>query len=140
MYDAMQDFNALFDAGPVDEFSPLTRDAITTLLLDRAPRDTCLEYAESRRAVRWPFPGTVQMWTTAADGSEELHFATSLNLSLDGVGLKSDDPMNPGDRLTIAIHEPEISFQGCAVVVHCTACQDGYYVGLRFDFEEEHAD
>ncbi|MGB0717427.1 MAG: PilZ domain-containing protein [Phycisphaerae bacterium] len=137
MYDAIQEFSALFANGDQDECFPLTREAITTLLLDRAPGNLCQDHVESRRALRWPFPGTVQIWKQGQNGEEELFFATSLNLSLDGVGLKSEDAFAPGEELIVAIHEPELSFQGEAMVRHCTPCQDGFYLGLEFKFDDD---
>jgi len=86
---------------------------------------------------RWPFPGTVELWIPQADGTELYTLATSMNLSLQGIGIRCEEPLAPGLELGIAVHEPEVSFHGHAIVRHCTEIQDDYLVGLQFIFEDE---
>lgn len=118
----------------VSEISPLTQAAVAQLLNSRMAKhgedvDVC-----RRRAVRWSFPGTVELWVPGPDG-EEYELATSVNLSTTGVGLRLDHAIPPGTRLGIAIHEPEVSFHGRAVVRHCTEVEDGHHLaGLEFLF------
>ena len=85
---------------------------------------------------RWPFPGTVELWIPEGDGTERYELATSLNLSLVGVGIRCDESLESGVELAIAIHEPEVSFHGRAVVRHCTEMESDFLVGLEFLFSD----
>lgn len=90
---------------------------------------------ETRRGIkRWPFPGTVELWIPEADGTERYALATSLNLSLQGVGIRTDEPLPVGTKMAIALHEPEVSFHGHAVVRHCTPIEDDYLMGMQFEY------
>ena len=114
----------------------LTEDAIKRVLAGRA-----IDAAEStesgrRRATRWPFPGTVELWVPDEHGIEQHMLATSLNLSMQGVGVRTEDPLPVNLDVAIAIHEPEVSFHGRAIVRHCTEIdpETGFYVGMQFKF------
>ncbi len=117
------------------EICRLDKDALASLLSERQaaipdPARPC-----RRRVTRWPFPGTVELWIPEGGGCERYELATSLNLSLEGVGVRSDGPLRTGLELAIAIHEPEVSFHGHAVVRHCTEIEDEYLIGLEFLFD-----
>lgn len=118
----------------VSEICPLTQAAVAKLLNSRvAHRDDEVD-ACRRRAVRWSFPGTVELWIPGP-GGEEYELATSINLSTTGVGLRLDHYVAPGTEVGIAMHEPEVSFHGRAVVRHCSEVDDGYFLaGLQFLF------
>ncbi len=90
---------------------------------------------ERRRAPRWPFPGTVELWIPQEDGSEEYRLASCENISEGGAGMRCDDAYDSGTELAIAVHQPELSLHGRARVCHCTPLQNEYYVGLEFIFE-----
>lgn len=118
------------------EIYPLNRSTVTELLIGNevhAPDD---EGARRRSLRRWPFPGTVQLWVPDENGIEELQLATCVNLSLDGAGLIHDEILPEGLDLTIAIHQPEASFQGRATIRHCTWTSKGYFIGLQFLFDD----
>lgn len=116
------------------EICPLTQPAIAELLNSRQERG--LHDCDCRRrAPRWSFPGTVELWIPRPQG-DEYTLATSINLSTTGIGIRSDEPLRPGLQVGIAVHEPEVSFHGRAVVRHCTQCPPGYYLaGLEFLFD-----
>ena len=59
-----------------------------------------------------------------------------MNLSLHGLGMMSDIELPVGLAFTLAVHQPEASFQGRAVVRHCTEVEGHYYIGLQFIFDE----
>jgi hypothetical protein len=121
----------------ITEICALSREAIETLLAGRrsiAPDDHTIG---RRRATRWPFPGTVELWIPESGGGERYALATSLDLSIDGVGIRADEPLTPGMELAVAIHEPEVSFHGRATVAHCTTIEDEFLMGLRFLFDAE---
>jgi hypothetical protein len=40
-------------------------------------------------------------------------------------------------KIALAIHQPELSCYGHAVIRHCTQTPAGYLVGMEFIFEEE---
>lgn len=89
-----------------------------------------------RRAPRWPFPGAVEIWVPAADGGEEHRFGTCENISMGGAGVRCDDAYERGTELQVAVHQPELSLHGRAVVRHCTRLRSDYYVGLEFIFDD----
>ena len=117
------------------EVTTLTKRSMSTLMAERRKRSRGVVRKCQRKTPRWPFPGTVQLWTH--DGERErLIFATSLNLSSQGIGLRCEEPLECGDEMIIAVHEPEISFQGRAVVRHCRETDDGWYhIGLQFIYD-----
>lgn len=119
------------------EICLLTRTAITRLLCssDGEPdetRESC-----QRDQPRWPFPGTVQFWCPDEQGQEQHNLATCVNLSMGGLGMRCDKALEVGLRLAIAVHQPEASLHGHGIIRHCTALEDGYFVGVEFDFADE---
>jgi hypothetical protein len=110
---------------------PLTRAAIRALLRAREP-SAPLAGPEQRRIPRWPFPGTVEVWSRNADGMEFHHLATCNDLSEGGAGIMCDCWLPVGDTLDIAIHQPEASYHGRALIRHCTRQVHGYAVGVEF--------
>lgn len=119
------------------EICPLTKRTIAKLIAVRHARAGGANVNGRRKAPRWPFPGTVELWIADEGGQEQLTLATSINLSLNGVGICIGEPLDLGLELPIAMHEPEASFHGRALVRHCTALDEGYYVGLKFLFDKE---
>ena len=117
------------------EVCSLTEASITKLLTGRHERPSDAALGGRRKVLRWPFPGTVQLWISDENGVEEHTLATSVNLSEQGVGILVDDELPIGLELTIALHEPEASLQGRAVVRHCTHADERYFVGLQFVFD-----
>ena len=118
------------------EICPLTEEAIEKLLSARMLGTSEPTGNGRRRAQRWPFPGTVELWIPGENGVEQYALATSLNLSAHGIGIKSDDALPVDLELAIAIHEPEMSFHGRAIVRHCSEIEGGHYVGLQFKFDK----
>ena len=118
------------------EISPLTEEAIARGLIGRESPVAEPKTNGRRRAPRWPFPGTVQLWIPHEDGADRHHLATCMNLSLHGLGMISDIELPIGLTFTLAIHQPEASFQGRAVVRHCTEVEGRYYIGVQFIFDE----
>lgn len=118
-----------------DEIFPLSREAIRTLLENRRAADAEPGDLRRRRLPRWPFPGAVEMWVPTPEGREEHILGTLHDLSEGGVGLRSDVMLEPGQTLAVAIHQPEASFHGKAIVRHATKRASGYYIGMEFQFE-----
>lgn len=117
----------------VKEFVALTPETINTLLDSRRRPDTeATRGHESRRATRWPFPGQVQIWLENAAGEEMQIFGTCHNLNEHGIGLSCDQPLPIGAQLPVAIHQPEATYHGDAVVRHCTLGPEGYFIGMEF--------
>jgi hypothetical protein len=123
------------DKSDVSEICPLSRKAVARLLAERAARSGASSVNGRRIAPRWPFPGTVELWIPDENGVEQHTLATSLNLSEHGIGINMDDRLPVDLELAIAIHEPEVSFHGRAVVRHCTDIECGYYIGMQFKFD-----
>ena len=118
------------------EICRLTHEAVEKLLAQRAAREPQDRRRNKRRMARWPFPGTVELWVPDQAGRQWHTLATSINLSELGIGLRCDQALEPGTELDIAIHEPELSFHGRAVVRHCSRVSPhAYQVGLQFLFD-----
>jgi len=117
------------------EIYPLTEKSIAKLLEGRNARQPDTKGKARRSVKRWPFPGTVELWIPDEDGLERYSLATSLNLSLGGVGIRLDEALPEGMELALAVHEPEVSFHGRAVVRHCANMGDDYLIGLQFSYD-----
>jgi len=117
------------------EISLLTREAIAELLAGRAARNPASHANGRRHSVRWPFPGTVEMWLPDGAGVEHHTLGTCLNLSTEGVGLLADDPISAGTQFALAVHQPEGSFHGRGIARHCTEVDGVHYIGVQFLFE-----
>ncbi len=118
----------------IQEFLPLTEQAVTQLLENRYGY-TDKEVGDSRRRKpRWPFPGTIEVWVPVDDGEEHL-LGRGVNLSPNGVGAILDVALKPMQSVPIAIHEPEATLYGRAEVRHCAPHEEGYFVGLQFVFD-----
>jgi len=119
------------------EICALTEQAVGELLAKRQTWASRADAGGRRRAMRWPFPGTVELWIPDGNGGERYNLATSINLSIDGIGIRADEELRIGMTLSIAIHEPEMSFHGKAFVRHCTETDAGSYIlGLQFLFDK----
>ncbi|MEK6797825.1 MAG: PilZ domain-containing protein [Planctomycetota bacterium] len=117
------------------DICPLTKEAIENLIASRGACTSANVKPCRRRTERWAFPGTVELWLPDGNGRECYALATSINLSTRGIGIRADEALTPGVQLGIAVHEPEASFHGRAVVRHCTDTGQGYHiVGLEFLF------
>jgi len=121
------------------EFCLLTEASVAELLAQRSIMNPQTHSGTKGRRVvpRWPFPGTVELWVPDENGLEWHRLAMSLDLSLSGVGVRADEPLSPGMKLAIAIHEPEVSFHGRAEVRHCSKIGQDYLIGLQFLFDAE---
>ena len=119
------------------EIFPLTEENVARLLQARNPPAPKKRKDGSRRLLpRWPFPGTVELWIPDGKGGQEYTLATSLDLSLHGVGIQLEMPLDRDQELAVAIHEPEASFHGYAVVRHCKESQPGvFHIGMQFRFD-----
>ena len=118
------------------EFCPLSKEALIRLLEDRPAVGANLMPQPRRRVPRWPFPAMVELWLPSEDGSEVYSLGTCENLSVQGAGIRFDEPVQPGVELSIAIHRPEKTFHGRAVVRHCTRMHMDYYIGVEFLFDK----
>ena len=117
------------------EIFPLTEEAVSELLSEREEINAVCNERARRKHPRWPFPGTVELWIPGDSGPEEHTLATSVNLSRHGMGVRCDQELQPGIKLDIAVHEPEASFHGQAVIRHCTPLPGGQYIiGVQFLF------
>ncbi len=125
-------------AAEVSEICPLTEDAVRDLLRSRADVSAGRDPLGRRQVPRWPFPGTIELWVPDAEGREYYALGTCMDLSLRGVGARCDESLPVGADIGIAVHQPEVSFHGRAVVRHCTLSNQGDYVaGLEFAFHEQ---
>ncbi len=115
------------------EIVPLNETVLWDMLCGR---EECQSHngRDKRKSPRWPFQGTVELWFGDPDACDYYALATCENLSVGGVGVRFDEPIEPDTELSIAIHEPEKSLHGKAVVRHCTRLRSDYYIGLEFLF------
>lgn len=123
------------DAEKIVRLSP---DIIAEMLESRRVKAIDKEPgSETRRAERWPFPGTVEVWLPEGCYGEGHLLATMHNLSLDGLAMRTRRPIPIGTKISIAMHQPEMSCYGAAIVRHCTAASIGYLVGVEFCAEDD---
>ncbi len=121
----------------VAEICPLTREGVAELLSQRQHDNDPSSRNCKRRTPRWAFPSTVELWLPTEGSGERHTLATSINLSTHGIGIRCDEPLEPGLELGIAVHEPEVSFHGRAQVRHCTDTGRGFFIaGLEFVFDD----
>lgn len=116
------------------EIVPLSRTALKQLIEGRSLRS---EASGRRQVPRWSFPGAVELWIPDRRNGERYALATCQNLSINGVGISCEEALKPGTQLPVAIHQPEVSFHGRAVVRHCTRMDSEYYCGLEFVFDRQ---
>ena len=119
-----------------DEIQPLTAAAVSRLLQSRQAADRDSADPGKRSTARWAFPGAVEMWVPGPDGAERHVLGTCHNLTERGVGVRCDDPIEPGLTMAIAVHQPEVSFHGRGTVRHCSLRGKGYLVGFEFRFDD----
>src|SRR3989304_7257293 len=117
-----------------DEIVRLTRKRVAAIIAARRERQESLTPPpgpERRKSPRWPFKGAVELWPHGGDGSVCWHAAYQ-NLSETGVGLSTEVHFDQGTTLDIAMHLPEMSLCGQAVVRYCAPVRDHFMVGLEF--------
>lgn len=120
------------DAQEIVKLSP---QAIRELLdAKNLPEDLDLE-PDKRSTQRWPFPGTVELWLPDDSYGEQHILATLHNLSPNGLAMRTRRAIHSGTRISFALHQPELSCYGHALVRHCTRTHVGYLIGIEFIFE-----
>jgi hypothetical protein len=117
------------------EFCRLSEEALLGLLRRRPAPGAARASRAQRRVPRWPFPGMVELWLPQEHGGEDYSLATCENLSIHGVAVRFGEPIDPGVELPLAIHQPERTFHGWAVVRHCTRMRKDYFIGMEFLFD-----
>ncbi len=115
----------------------LTPDVIRELLDSRRIDAQSKHPPGKRRVERWPFPGTVEVWLPDDCYGERHILATLHNLSATGLAMRTRRPIPSETRISLAIHQPELSCYGHATVRHCTSAAVGYLIGVEFSEEME---
>lgn len=118
-----------------DEIISLNPDSVHMLLESRQARRRSKTEECRRQVERWPFPGTTQVWITEGADKEKMVIGTCTDVSRAGMGLRVDEPLPMGETVAIAIHQPEASYHGRAIVRHCTSRRKTFFVGLQFIFD-----
>ncbi len=118
------------------EIYRLTEKAIDGLLSEQEQDRNTATAACRRRTKRWPFPGTVEMWLPDEKGVEQIALGTCVNLSRQGLAMFYEEELPLGLEMAMAVHQPEASLHGRAVVRHCAAKDEGFYIGVEFLFDK----
>ncbi len=118
------------------EIYRLTEKAIDRLLSEQEQNRNLSANACRRKTKRWPFPGTVEMWLPDENGVEQIALGTCVNLSRQGLAMLYEEELPLGLEMAMAVHQPEASLHGRAVVRHCSAKDDDFYIGLEFLFDK----
>jgi hypothetical protein len=118
----------------------LTPEAVQILIDEQSGVAVPKQAPGQRREHRWPFPGTVEVWLPEDSYGERHLLATLHNLSPHGLAMRARRPLAARTRISLAIHLPEMSCYGSALVRHCTRAHVGYLVGVEFVFESEGED
>jgi hypothetical protein len=79
----------------------------------------------------------VEVWLPEDCYGERHLLATLHNLSLDGFAMRARRPVPTNTKLEFALHEPELSCYGHALVRHCSQAPFGYLIGCEFVFPGE---
>ena len=116
-----------------DELVQLTRGAIHDLLRSRCEEHAQFGPQERRHNARWPFPGTIEIHPAGAPAHEQ-SFGTCRNLSETGMGMSCERFFEPEAILEIAVHLPEATLVGHAVVRYCMKTPRGFMTGIEFQF------
>ncbi len=115
----------------------LTPEAIRELLDSHRIDAQSKHPPGKRQEERWPFPGTVEIWLPDDCYGERHILATLHNLSPNGLAMRTRRPIQTATRISLAVHEPELSCYGHAIVRHCTRAPVGYLIGVEFSYEVE---
>jgi hypothetical protein len=125
------------DADKILKLSP----AVLSELLEKRQVNTIAKVPSQRRSEeRWPFPGTVEVWLPDQCYGERHLLATLHNLSQSGLAMRTRRVVPTDTRISLAIHQPEMSCYGDALVRHCTRAPVGYLVGVEFLFHTDGED
>lgn len=125
------------DAEQIVKLTPKSvRELIDLHRVESVPKQS----SGNRREERWPFPGTVEVWLPEGCYGERHLLATLHNLSPHGLAMRSRRPVAGETKISLAIHLPELSSYGHAVVRHCTQAHVGYLIGVEFVYSEEEED
>lgn len=123
-----------------DEIVRLTRKRVVGLCKAREeaaraarPEHDVFDGPEKRRRHRWAFKGAVELWPDGGDGRTVTH-GTCMNLSENGIGLSCDEYIAPSTVMEVAVHLPEMTLCGRAVVRYCAEVRKQFMVGLEFLF------
>lgn len=119
------------------EIVKLTPESIQELLSSQLGEQGAGPRREQRRNARWPFPGAVEVWLPETTLGEPHMLATLHNLSTSGLAMSTQRSLTSGTRIEIAIHLPEMTCFGAAIVRHCTHSPESYLVGVEFIFDAE---
>ncbi len=120
-----------------EEIVKLTPQAIRDLVESYQVKTIPKRHPGQRREERWPFPGTVEVWLPENCYGERHVLATLHNLSPHGLAMRSRRPIPKDTIVSLAIHQPQMSCYGHAIVRHCTRAHVGYLVGVEFIFRPE---
>ncbi len=118
------------------EIYRLTEKAIDRLLAEQQQDGNATPANCRRAAKRWPFPGTVEMWLPDENGVEQIALGSCVNLSREGLAMLYEEALPLGLEMAMAVHQPAASLHGRAVVRHCSAKDDGFYIGIEFLFDK----
>jgi len=115
----------------------LTPEAIRELLDAQAVKAHSKHAPGKRSEERWPFPGTVEVWLPDECYGERHVLATLHNLSAHCLAMRTRRPIPTNTRISLAVHQPELSCYGHAMVRHCTRASVGYLIGVEFHYDSD---
>lgn len=87
---------------------------------------------ERRQHDRWPERGVATAYGAAGPSFGRRFALRLLDASADGLGARSDRPLDPGTVVTLVFAEPGRPARN-GVVVRCLPCGDGYRIAVRFE-------
>ena len=87
---------------------------------------------ERRLNDRWPAHGVATAHCVAGEQFGRRYTLRLADESDDGLGGRSDRPLDPGTLVTVSFAEPGCPVRN-GVVVRCLPCGDGYSVAIRFE-------
>jgi len=92
-------------------------------------------YAGKRRwaRVRWQVPVTIE--TRPAGTQQKCHYVTSRDVSAGGFGVWCNQPIEPGTKVRLSVHDGSESVD--AQVKQCTETVGGFIIGVEFQTQDK---
>ncbi len=87
---------------------------------------------ERRRRDRWPQSGVAAAYGAAGEHFGRRYVLRMLDASDQGMGARTDRPIEPGTVVTVAFAAPGHPVRH-GVVTRCLACGEGYRVAIHFE-------
>jgi cobalamin-dependent methionine synthase I len=105
------------------------RRPITHMTIDNDPSPLRFE---RRQRDRWPQSGVAAAYGAAGEHFGRRYVLRMLDASAEGMGARTDRPIEPGTVVTVAFAAPGHPVRN-GVVTRCLPCGEGYRAAIHFE-------